>query len=304
VVEGAAGGAGGTEMSSEFLQFLFSGVTVGVIYGLIALGFTLIYNASHLINFAQGEFVMIGGMATVFIFAAGVPLPLAALLAVLLGVAVAVAIYLFGIRPARGGTVVGLIIVTIGASILLRGLAGILFDRNFHGLPALASEAPLVVMGASLPSQSLWIFATTVLVAALLWFFFSRTLWGKAMMAAAHNPLAAQLVGIDTGRVVLLSFALAGALGALAGFLITPLAPTHFQVGIMLGLKGFAAAIVGGLGSGPGAILGGLFIGLAESMAAGYLSSAYKDAVAFVLILGFLMLRPSGLLGLRSVERV
>ncbi len=289
---------------AEFLQFLFSGLTVGAVYALIALGFSLIYNASHLINFAQGEFVMIGGMATVFLAGAGLPLPLAALLAVLIAVLVAVALERFGIAPAKRASAVGLIIITIGASILIRGLAGIVWDRNFHSLPAISGEKPLVIMGATLLPQSLWIFAATAVIALLLWFFFARTLWGKAMMATAYNPLAAQLVGIDIRRVVMLSFALAGGLGALAGVLTTPLAPTHFQVGVMLGLKGFAAAIVGGLGSGPGAILGGLVIGIAEAMAAGYLASAYKDAVAFVIILLFLVLWPNGLFGLRGIERV
>ncbi len=289
---------------TEFFQFLFSGLTVGAIYALIALGFSLIYNASHLINFAQGEFVMIGGMATVFFAAAGIELPLAAVLAVLLAVVVAVAIERLGIAPAKGTSAVGLIIITIGAAILIRGLAGIVWDRNFHSLPPISGEEPLVIMGATLLPQSLWIFGVTAVIALLLWFFFAKTLWGKAMMATAYNPLAAQLVGIDTRKVVLVSFALAGALGALAGVLITPLAPTHFQVGVMLGLKGFAAAIVGGLGSGLGAIVGGLVIGIAEAMAAGYLSSAYKDAVAFVIILLFLVLWPSGLFGLRGIERV
>ncbi len=288
----------------ELLQFVVSGITIGAVYGLIALGFTLIYNASHLINFAQGEFVMLGGMATVFLLAAGLPLPVAAVLALLLAGLVGIGLYRLGIRPARGASVVGLIIITIGASILLRGLAGILLGRDFYALPPLGREAPYVLFGAVIPAQSLWILLTSAAVAALLWLFFARTLSGKAMLAAAYNPLAAALVGIDGGRVVLASFALAGTLGALAGFLITPLAPTHFQVGVMLGLKGFAAAIVGGLGSGPGAFLGGMVIGLAESLAAGYLSSAYKDAVAFVLILLFLLARPSGLLGVRLLDRV
>ncbi len=291
-------------MSATFVQFVLAGLTVGAIYALIALGFSLIYNASHLINFAQGEFVMLGGLATVFVFAAGVPLPLAALFSILAAAAVGVALYLFGIAPARGATAVGLIIVTIGASILLKGLAGVVFDRNFHSLPPISGEEPILVLGATLAPQSLWIFGVTAAVALLLWVFFTRTLWGKAMLAAAFNPLAAELVGVDPRRVVLVSFALAGALGALAGVLITPLAPTHFQVGTMLGLKGFAAAIVGGLGSGPGAIVGGLVVGLAESLAAGYLSSAYKDAIAFVIILLVLVLRPSGLFGAKTIERV
>ena len=288
----------------EFLQFLFSGMTAGAIYALVALGFSLIYNASHVINFAQGEFVMIGGMATVFFAAAGVPLPLAALGAILLAVAVGLAIERFGVRPAKDASVITLIIITIGASIFLRGLAGLVFDKNFHSLPAFSGEAPLRVGGATLLPQSLWVLGTTLAVALLLWLFFRFSLTGKAMLAAVHNRLAAQLVGINTRVVLALSFGLSGALGALGGIVIAPIAPTHFQVGVMLGLKGFAAAILGGLGSGPGAILGGLSIGIAEAMSAGYLSSAYKDAVAFVIILVVLVLRPRGLLGGAAAERV
>jgi branched-chain amino acid transport system permease protein len=256
------------------------------------------------INFAQGEFVMIGGMATVFIAAAGMPLPLAALGAIGVAVAAGLAIERFGVQPARDASVITLIIITIGASIFLRGLAGVVFDKNFHSLPAFSGEAPLRFGGATLLPQSLWVLGTTLAVALLLWLFFRFSLIGKAMLASAHNRLAAQLVGINTRLVMRLSFGLAGALGALGGILIAPIAPTHFQVGVMLGLKGFAAAILGGLGSGPGALLGGLSIGIAEAMSAGYLSSAYKDAVAFVIILVVLVLRPRGLLGGAAAERV
>jgi branched-chain amino acid transport system permease protein len=289
---------------AEFLQFLFSGVTAGAIYALVALGFSLIYNASHVINFAQGEFVMIGGMATVFIAAAGMPLPLAALGAIGVAVAAGLAIERFGVQPARDASVITLIIITIGASIFLRGLAGVVFDKNFHSLPALSGDVPLRIGGATLLPQSLWVLGTTLAVALLLWLFFRFSLTGKAMLASAHNRLAAQLVGINVRLGLMLSFALSGALGAIGGILIAPIAPTHFQVGVMLGLKGFAAAILGGLGSGPGALLGGLSIGIAEAMSAGYLSSAYKDAVAFVIILVVLVLRPRGLLGGAAAERV
>jgi branched-chain amino acid transport system permease protein len=290
--------------TAAFLQFLFSGITVGAIYALVALGFSIIYNASHVINFAQGEFLMIGGMATVFLASAGLPLPLAALAAILVAVVIGLALERLGVAPARDAGVIALIIITIGASILIRGLAGVIWDKGFHSLPPISGTTPIVIGGAALQPQSLWIVAVTCAVAAALWWFFNRTLWGKAMVAAAHNPLAARLVGIATGRVVLASFGLAAALGALGGILIAPIAPTHFQVGVLLGLKGFASAIVGGLGSGPGAILGGLVIGISEAMAAGYLSSAYKDAVAFVIILVFLVFRPTGLLGRPGLERV
>ncbi|GBD44608.1 High-affinity branched-chain amino acid transport system permease protein LivH [bacterium HR40] len=291
-------------MAGDLLQFLFAGITVGAIYALIALGFSLVYSASHVINFAQGEFVMLGGMGTVFAAAAGLPLPIAALAALVLAVLAAMGLERLAIHPARDAGLTGLVIVTIGASILIRGLAGIVFDRNFHTLPALSGDAPLLVAGATLHPQALWILAATLLVALALWLFFARSLTGKAMLAAAVDPLAAELAGIDPRRVVLWTFALAGGLGALAGFLVTPLAQTHFQIGVLLGLKGFAAAIVGGLGSAPGAMAGGLVIGLVEQLTAGYLSSAYKDAVAFVVIVLVLLLRPSGLFGTRAIERV
>ena len=141
-------------------------------------------------------------------------------------------------------------------------------------------------------------------ILAALWWFFNRTLHGKAILATSHNRLAAQLVGISVRRVLLVSFGLSAALGALAGILIAPITFTAWDVGVMLGLKGFAAAILGGLGSGPGAVLGGLVLGLLEALSAGYISSAYKDVIAFGIMLAVLVLMPGGLLGRRSAERV
>ncbi len=178
------------------------------------------------------------------------------------------------------------------------------FGKDFHRLPAFSGDAPIALGGAMLQPQSLWVLGVTALVVVLLRGFFTRTLYGKAMLATAHNPLAATLVGIDTRRMLAVSFGLAAGLGAIAGILIAPITLTAYDVGIMLGLKGFAAAILGGLGSFPGAIVGGLLLGLVESLAAGYLVSAYKDAIAFVVILGVLFLRPGGLLSLRRAERV
>jgi len=291
-------------MSAQLLQYLLSGLTVGAIYALVALGFSIIYNASQVINFAQGEFVMIGGMATVSLVATGLPLPLAALLAVAVTTLVGLALEKFAVERVRGASVVTLIIITIGASILLRGLAGLVWDKNLHALPAFSGDRPIAIGGATLLPQSLWVVGVTLAVVAALWWFFNRTLHGKAMLATSHNRLAAQLVGISVRRVLLISFGLSAALGALAGILIAPITFTAWDVGVMLGLKGFAAAILGGLGSGPGAVLGGLLLGLIEALSAGYVSSAYKDVIAFAIILVVLVLLPSGLLGRRSAERV
>lgn len=291
-------------MSGELAQFLLSGLTVGSIYALVALGFAIIYNASHVINFAQGEFVMIGGMATVSLLGAGLPLAPAAALAVALAALIGLLLARYAVQPARGASVVTLIIITIGAAILLRGLAALVWDKRIHALPAFSGEAPIALAGATLAPQSLWVIGVTALAVAALWGFFNRTLAGKAILAVSHNRLAAQLMGISVQRVLLVSFALSAALGALAGILIAPITFTSWDVGVMLGLKGFAAAILGGMGSGPGAVIGGLVLGLLESLGAGYVSSAYKDAIAFIVMLAVLMLMPGGLLGGRAAERV
>jgi branched-chain amino acid transport system permease protein len=288
----------------EIMQFLFSGLTVGAIYALVALGFTIIYNSSDVVNFAQGEFVMMGGMVTFFLFAAGVPLWAAAPVAIVAAVAVGLALHRLAIAPARGASVVALIIITIGASIFLRGLAQIIFDKNYHRFPAFTGEAPFHILGATLLPQSVWVMAGTAVALVLLWQFFSRTLAGKAIAATASNALAAKLVGIDTDRMIALSFALSAALGALAGVLITPITLTSYDVGTLLALKGFAAAMLGGMGNPLGAVIGGLLVGVLEQMSAGLISSKYRDAVAFLVILGTLLVLPHGLLGRTRAERV
>jgi branched-chain amino acid transport system permease protein len=289
---------------AQFLQFLFSGVTVGATYALAALGFTLIYNASHVINFAQGEFIMLGGMLTVFFLATGMPMPIAVALAILIPATVGVLLERFAIEPAKNADVVALIIITIGASLVIRGVVQIWLGKATHALPPFSGDTPIDVFGATLRPQMLWVLGVTAAVVALLWYFFSRTLAGKAILATSYSPLAARLVGINTSWVLFVSYALAGALGAIGGILITPITLTSYDVGIMIGLKGFVAAVVGGLGSGLGAVIGGLLVGIVEAMAAGYFSSAYKDAVPFVLILLILFFRPRGLFGGKVTERV
>src|SRR3954454_367 len=288
----------------EVLQFLFSGLTTGAVYAVVALGFTLIYNASGVVNFAQGEFVMIGGMGAAFAVAAGVPLPLAALLAVASAAAIGLALHALAIEPARGASPVSIVIITIGASIFLRGLAQVLFDKQAHGLPAFSGDTPIRVMGAAVLPQSLWIIAGAVAIFVALDLFLNRTLVGKAVLATAANRLAAQLVGINTRSIVALAFATSAAIGAAAGILITPITLTSYDVGILLALKGFAAAMLGGIGNPLGAVLGGVLLGLLEAFSAGYVSSTYKDAVAFLAILLVLFALPAGLLGRGAVERV
>jgi len=203
----------------------------------------------------------------------------------------------FGLRPARSENPLVLIFLTVGLSIILRGLIKLVWGKNRMALPPLTPDLPLEFFGASLLPQALWIlFLTLIAIVLLLWFFYRSPL-GLSMRAVASNSTAAAVVGIPAGRVRLTSYAIAGALGGLAGVLVTPITTLNYDVGVLLGLKGFAAAILGGFGSFPGAILGGVGLGLLESLSAGYLSSAYKDVVAFVVLLLVLFVRPKGLLG-------
>ncbi len=291
-------------MFAEFLQYLLSGITVGAIYALAGLGFAIIYNSSHVINFAQGEFIMIGGMATSSLVAAGLPLWAAVLLAVVITMLVGVAVEFFAVRPARNADVVAVIIITIGASIFLRGLAQLIWDKESHALPSFSGDAPIHLLGATIVPQSLWVIGVSFLSILVLGWFFNRTLFGKAMLATAYNRLAAQLMGIRVKRVLTASFGMSAILGAIGGIVITPITYTNYEAGVMLGLKGFSAAVLGGLGNGLGAVVGGLIVGIAESLGAGYISSSYKDAIAFVIILFVLFFMPNGLFGKRGTERV
>ena len=203
----------------------------------------------------------------------------------------------FGLRPARSDNHLVLIFLTVGLSIIVRGVIKIVWGKNRMALPPLTPDVPVEILGASVLPQALWILGLTVVAIAILTWFFHRTPLGLSMRAVASNPTAAAVVGIPAGRIRLTSYAIAGALGGLAGVLVTPITTLNYDVGVLLGLKGFAAAILGGFGSFPGAILGGLGLGLLESLSAGYISSAYKDVVAFVVLLLVLFVRPKGLLG-------
>lgn len=289
---------------AELMQFLLSGVTVGAVYALVALGFTIIYNASDVVNFAQGEFVMLGGMITAFGHMAGLPLPLAALIAIVATAAVGVALNRLAIEPARGAPVISLIIITIGASIFIRGVAQLVFDKQLHRFPSFSSDTPIRILGATILPQAVWVLAGALAVFSGLWVFFTRTLTGRAVLATANNRLAAQLVGINIRWVMTLSFALSAAIGALAGVLVTPITNTSYDIGIALALKGFAAAMLGGMGNPKGALVGGILLGLIEAMTAGYLSSVYKDAAAFIVILVVLFVMPQGIFGKSATDRV
>lgn len=291
-------------MISELLQFLFSGLTVGAMYALAALGYALIYNASHIVNFAQGEFIMLGAMTATAFVEAGCGLPLAISLAIAISVLAGIGMERLAIRPARGAPLVTMLIITLGVALVIRGAVQVTLGKGNHMLPAFSGDAPIHLGGATMVPQSLWVLGISVLVVVVLAWYFGRTVSGKAMLATSHNRLAAELVGISTQRVLLASFALSGGLGAIGGVITAPITFTSYDAGVVLGLKGFAAAALGGIGSGPGAIVGGLLLGVIESLAAGYVSAPYKDAVAFILILLVLMFMPRGLFGAKVTERV
>tara|TARA_R110002095_G_scaffold118105_2_gene102972 strand:+ start:209 stop:1087 length:879 start_codon:yes stop_codon:yes gene_type:complete len=289
---------------SEFLQFLISGLTVGFIYGAVALGFTVIYNASHVVNFAQGEFVMLGGMFTVFGISIGLPYLLAAILAVALTALIGVLLYEFAIRPARGAPVFALIIITIGASILIRGLAQVAFGTSFFSLPSLAGDTPINIGGAVAQPQSIVVVVGTLAMVGLLALMMRRTMIGKALIAASTDVVASRLVGINVRMIVAMSFAISAVLAAVAGILITPISLVSYDIGVLLALKAFAAVMLGGMGKPLGALVGGILVGVGEAMTAGYISTDYKDAAAFVIILVVLCAFPNGLFGSEHHERV
>ncbi len=288
----------------QLLQFLISGLTVGSIYALVALGFSIIYNASDVVNFAQGEFVMIGAMSAIFLLKDGMPYPAAVFCAIAITVLVGLALDKFAIEPAKNATVVTTIIITIGASIFLRGAALLIWGKEIYGLPPFSGDKPIVIGNATILPQNIWVMVGTGAAVLAVKYFFDKTLMGKAIMACSYNKKAAFLVGINVKQMLLVSYGLSAALGAAAGVLVAPITFMSYNSGVMLGLKGFCAAILGGMGSSMGAVAGGLLLGIIETIGAGFISSGYKDAIAFFVILVVLFIRPSGILGKAESDRV
>jgi len=282
----------------DLLQFTFAGVTSGAIYALIALGFGVVHNTMGIVNFAQVDLITLGGMiAYTALNALGLPMGAALVTAVAGVTAVAMLLERLTLRVSRSQAPMILIFLTIGASVAMRGGIKIIWGKNPMALPPLWGETPMKVLGATLMPQAVWIIVITALSVLLLVAFFRYTRAGLAVRAVADNPEAAAVVGLPVGTVKALSFGLAGAVGGLAGVLITPITTLSFDVGVLLGLKGFAAAILGGFGSFPGAILGGLLLGLLESMTSAFVSSSYKDVMAFAVLLAVLFFMPNGLMG-------
>jgi branched-chain amino acid transport system permease protein len=288
---------------AQFLQYIFSGITSGSVYALTAIGFTLVFSATQIINFAQGQMVMLGGMFGITLYNAGLPL-----WACFLGSVVIVALISMGmeevaIRPLLRKGVLAQIIATVGASFVLETAAMLIWGRDARTLPAFSGEEPIVIGRATIVPQTLWVVGLTVVVVIALTVFYRRSLFGTAIRACAVNPSAARLQGISYRRVVLFTFALTGAIAAAAGVMVTPISFMSYSSGTLLGLKGFAAATLGGLGNPLGAVVGGFALGIIEALGVGVVSAGYKDAIAFVILLLVLFVRPAGLLGAKVVSR-
>lgn len=280
------------------LQYLLSGVTKGSIYAIVAIGFNLIYSATGVINFAQGEFVMLGGMVAVTL-THYVPLPVAVAGAVatvaLAGCLLEIALF----RRLRRHSILHLVIITIGLSIVIQELALHIWDEKVRSLPYFTGNEVSSVhfLGATISPQVLWVLGTVVIMVAGLQVFLKYTLPGRAMRACSSNPEAAMLAGINIPNMRTLSFGLSAALGALGGCVISPITMTHYEMGGPLAIKGFAAAILGGLGNPMAAVLGGLLVGVLEAASVSRLPAAYSDVTAFAVLLLVLFVRPQGLFG-------
>jgi branched-chain amino acid transport system permease protein len=281
-------------------QSVLSGIGVGAVYGLIGIGFCVIYNASGIVNFAQGAFVMLGGMLTnAGMTRFGLPLPLAAIGAIVIVAISGVVLERIVVRPLwnRGSTMFVMILATLAAQIVVERITQILAGDQPRTLPVFTDLPPLRLFGFAINFQFLWILGCSALVIVLLGLFFSSTRTGKAMRACSINRDAAALQGIPVSRMLALAFALSAALGAFAGILITPTQYTAFNVGVPFAISGFIAAIVGGSGRPLGAFAGGILLGIAQALAIVLLGAAFKNVAALSILLLFLFVRPTGLLG-------
>ncbi len=288
---------------SELLQFTFGGLTIGFIYALVGLGFTVIYNSSKIINFSQGEFVMMGGMSAVFLSYADFPFALAFPIAIFFSSLLGYILFKL-VSISKNSSATSLIILTLGYSIFLRGAAQVVFDKQMHTLPAFISDTPINIYGATITPQAILVIVVSLLIVFGLYILFNKTKIGKAMLATADNKNAAKLVGISVRKILIWNFMISAGIASIGGIVLTPIISTNYEIGIMLGLKGFCAAIIGGIGNPFGAVFGGVLLGILESFVAGYLSSEYKDAVAFVVLLLILFFFPGGLFGSKKFARV
>ena len=291
----------------QYLQLIIDGIRGGSIYALIALGFVVVFNVTGIINFAQGGFVMSGAMLAVSFNNLALPidprmkLALAVIFGVVVTTIVGALVERLTIFPARHSPILTLIIITVGVYIFMQGTALLIWGADPYYLPAfttLALEDHIIrIGGVMIKAQSIWIWATVALVLVALAFFFERTLLGKALRACSINRRAAELMGINPSRMSLMAFAMAAALGAIGGIVLSPATRPMYDMGLRLGLKGFIAAIMGGLVSSPGAVVGGVLLGVLENVGAGVTKAGFKDIFAFIILILILLFRPHGIIG-------
>lgn len=286
-------------------QLILSGIAFGSVYAMVAIGFNIIYNATGIINFAQGEFVMLGGMFIVWAHTAlSLPIWAALPVAIVIVTVIGIVFERTAIHPVKNPTVLNLIIITIGGSFLLRGVALLIWGNDYYSLRSFLGDESVYILGAMVTRQHILVFAMLIVVALLLGLFFGYTITGKAMRACSYNRTAARLMGINPEFMVMLAFGMSAAIGALAGATIIPITGVEYDNGALLGLKGFCAAVLGGLGNNTAAIFAGVILGVLESLSAGYISSHYKDALALGVLLVVLFIRPSGLFGKAEISRL
>jgi len=287
---------------AQLWQYVLAGVVVGAIYALIAAGFVLIYQVTGLINFAQGEFAMIGAMTASALATGGMPVPWAAGIAVVAAAVTGALCYLLAIRPARASTGVTLIFITLGLDVALRGLGLFVWGTNPLSLTAFTGGNAITIFGGVLPPQAMWVLLTDALVFGALYLFFRHTYAGTAVRAAVANPPIASTFGIPLRTFAFWSFVAAAAIGGLGGVVVAPITSATYDMGLTLGLAGFVAAVLGGLDSLPGALVGGFVLGIVEKLAGGVFSTGWEQGVGFLILVLVLVLRPQGLLG-RAVRR-
>ena len=276
---------------SVFVQLLLPGLTTGCVYALVALGFVLCANVSGVVNFAQGEYVMLGGVVAAFLVPHGVSLPVAIALAVAAGALLGALQERLTLAPARHSPDFIQITITLGVAVVLRGGALIAFGKDPLSMPGFSGDGIFEVAGAAVPVQSLWVWGATALMLAAMFWFLRYTDPGRAVRACSINLQAARLMGVNAERLTLAVFAVAGASGALAGAVIAPIVLANWDAGIAYGLKGFIGAIIGNFRAPGIAVAAGLGIGVLESFAAGYVSSGFKDAIVYGALLAYLLVK-------------
>jgi branched-chain amino acid transport system permease protein len=277
--------------SSIFLQLLLPGLTTGCVYALVALGFVLCANVSGVVNFAQGEFVMLGGMAAAWLIGLDVPFALAILAATAIGATVGAAQEFFTLAPVRLRPHFIQITTTVGFAVVLRGITLIVAGKDALSLPGFSGDGVIVLLGAIVPVQSLWVWGATLLLLLGTFTFLRYTSIGRAVRACSINLQAARLMGVNAERLRVIVFGVSGATGALAGVVITPIVLASWDAGLTYSTEGFIGAILGGFRSPSIAVLGGLFIGVLESLGAGYVSSGWKDFIVYGALLAWLLIQ-------------